>query len=538
MRLRPLWDHDSPVEDVTLLGGDFAGDGSMDLAVVGTREFELEKTMVDSIRYYLDRPDFMEGAKIHDGNYLLRRSFITYFVSSASELDGIMTSGMRDARDAFAAGDVDQAIDDATTARAAAAVLGRSPDVDEITGVISEYVSFPRRRHSLVMASAILAALGLLVAGDHWRRRKSIGPPSVAAAALAVTGVVAWRLLGHTGVNPLLFAGAAIAAGGVVLERTRPDGSRVRRISGAAIEDLIRTLMEFLHGGGEGVPSDGVVDSARKSITRLAMIAGEMAECMDDEERYDMLRERLDVRALDFFDTTYPRVTVLVALARNTRFLLHEVEQLAAAAEMMREGLVVAMRDPAPDAALVRRQLQSVVEGRDALAAAADKAWAIVQTNPGCSLRRGIGRILLEKEEELEECQARVEITHGVPPERDAIALWAFEFRFMLENLVTNALRAMLDSRTRLLTIETSTAGGICSIRISDTGAGMDEETARRVFEARADERGGGFGLANSKRRLLEIGGDIVIEKSAPGEGTTFLLEIPQWRPDTGGHDA
>ncbi|MBN2566073.1 MAG: ATP-binding protein, partial [Candidatus Eisenbacteria bacterium] len=247
---------------------------------------------------------------------------------------------------------------------------------------------------------------------------------------------------------------------------------------------------------------------------------------------------RLETRGQDFFDTTYPRVAVLLTLARHTGFILPEVRQLAVSAETVREGLVVALRDPPPDSALVRRHLEAIVDGRDALAAAADKAWVVVQADPGCSLNRGIERILLEKEDELSECRARVEIVSGVPTERDAIALWAFEFRFMLENLVTNAIRAMRGARTRLLTIETSTDGGMCSVRVSDTGSGMDECTARSVFEPQVDERDGGFGLANSRRRLLEAGGDIALESSAPDKGTAFLITIPHWTPYTGEHDA
>jgi signal transduction histidine kinase len=65
----------------------------------------------------------------------------------------------------------------------------------------------------------------------------------------------------------------------------------------------------------------------------------------------------------------------------------------------------------------------------------------------------------------------------------------------------------------------------------------MDETTAGKLFEAKDDERDGGFGMPNSRLRLQEHGGDIVLERTVPGEGTTFLLTIPHWTPNTGESD-
>jgi signal transduction histidine kinase len=66
----------------------------------------------------------------------------------------------------------------------------------------------------------------------------------------------------------------------------------------------------------------------------------------------------------------------------------------------------------------------------------------------------------------------------------------------------------------------------------------MDDATARSLFDASDDERGGGFGMPNSRRRLQDSGGDIMIEHTAPGKGTTFLLTIPHWTPTNGDTDA
>lgn len=71
-------------------------------------------------------------------------------------------------------------------------------------------------------------------------------------------------------------------------------------------------------------------------------------------------------------------------------------------------------------------------------------------------------------------------------------------------------------------------------IRIVDTGIGMSTEQQRRTFQAfvQADVSttrkygGTGLGLALSKGLAQALGGDLVLEKSQSGEGSSFLLTL------------
>jgi signal transduction histidine kinase len=536
MRLRPMWDHDSPVTDALLMPGDFVGGEAEDLVVVGTRTYRVSTADADSIRKHLDKPDFMAGAARTNGGYELRRSFVTLYSSNEEKLIQILADDSESAADAFASGELDQAIDHATTARAAAAVLGRREEAERLSSRVRAYASYMDRRRSLVLAAFVLAALGVWVAFDCLKGGVAVGVSMILSLLLFATAAAASRILGATGLNPLLLVGGAAATVGAARVQLRPGAVR-RRVPGAAIEDLIRALMEFLHGAGEGVPSDGVVDAARKSVTKVSYLAQEMMDSLDDTERYAMLKGRLRSRGDDFLHTTHPRVAVVLSLAKRARFVVHEAERMARAADRMRAAVTTILSDPPPELPILKQQFQAIKEGRDQLAAAADRAWAIVQTNPGCSLRRSIDRILEEKLDELAGAGVRISRTRGVPAERDAVALWSFEFLFILENLATNAVRVMRSSKERVLSIETATDGTMCSVRIGDTGAGMDEAIAGKLFEVKDDERNGGFGMPNSRRRLRECGGDIVLERTAPGEGTVFLLTIPHWTPNTGESD-
>jgi signal transduction histidine kinase len=68
------------------------------------------------------------------------------------------------------------------------------------------------------------------------------------------------------------------------------------------------------------------------------------------------------------------------------------------------------------------------------------------------------------------------------------------------------------------------------TIRVSDTGRGMSEETMARAFDpfftTKTGDRGTGLGLTMVRRFALEAGGNVSIE-SAPGNGTTVTLRLP-----------
>ena len=67
-----------------------------------------------------------------------------------------------------------------------------------------------------------------------------------------------------------------------------------------------------------------------------------------------------------------------------------------------------------------------------------------------------------------------------------------------------------------------------------DTGLGISAEQAAGLFNPYAQAHAGiaprfggtGLGLAISRQLAILLGGDLTLDKSAPGEGATFVLEI------------
>lgn len=101
-------------------------------------------------------------------------------------------------------------------------------------------------------------------------------------------------------------------------------------------------------------------------------------------------------------------------------------------------------------------------------------------------------------------------------------------FDWVLENLIKNALDATEGAGK--ITIEASIHNNQVQILISDTGKGMDSQTANQVFEPgfTTKKRGWGLGLPLSKRIMESYHhGKLFVKNTAPGKGTTFCLQLP-----------
>ncbi|MCM2277045.1 MAG: ATP-binding protein [Oligoflexia bacterium] len=107
----------------------------------------------------------------------------------------------------------------------------------------------------------------------------------------------------------------------------------------------------------------------------------------------------------------------------------------------------------------------------------------------------------------------------------------------VFSNLVRNGLQAVSAANRRAGEIRIATrranaeAGARVEVRISDNGTGIPQGDLARIFEptftTKTVEEGTGLGLSISRRLVRAFGGDIEVEKTAEGEGTTFLVWFP-----------
>ena len=117
----------------------------------------------------------------------------------------------------------------------------------------------------------------------------------------------------------------------------------------------------------------------------------------------------------------------------------------------------------------------------------------------------------------------RTKLADGLPPvSADALVL-----RRVIENLVSNALDS-LDGKAGTVTVTTEKGKDIVRISVSDTGRGMSKSELDRAFDDFHTTKPGGTGLGLSivRRLVLDSNGSLKVE-TEPGEGSTFIVEIP-----------
>ncbi|MBD3347942.1 MAG: hypothetical protein GF400_01950, partial [Candidatus Eisenbacteria bacterium] len=414
------------------------------------------------------------------------------------------------------------------------AALGDIARARELTVRVAELQSLPRRINAGLLAAVLLGAAGAAVV--MLRRGEGLGvlPSLWYGAALAAAAALSLLILRSPPWSWTMFVGGGLA---VATSVSGWAGSRYvsavtspRRRAGAPIEELLIGIAEFKHGGAEGGSDEG-----RKSVTRLAYLAQEMLDSLDDEKRYSMLRERLALRAKSFLHSKHQLTRLLVEHAAAAGVALDEVRAMAGAADRIKEGLETVLGEEGTPAAGAEAYLVAIRNGRDELVRAADRAWDVVKKNPGCSMSGAVERILDSMSEEFELAGVRVEKELRVSESRDAVALWSSELDFVLENLLSNAVRYIGGSGKRRIHVSGKDGGAFYELRISDTGTGIPREKLDGLFDRReGDGTGGGFGLPNSREKLRRRGGDITVEDTAPAKGTTFLLTVPFWSPERG----
>jgi signal transduction histidine kinase len=230
--------------------------------------------------------------------------------------------------------------------------------------------------------------------------------------------------------------------------------------------------------------SPETIDELRRQYNELAELAGSLAH--EIKNPLSVIHMNTDLLCEELEETPFPGQRRAIAKVDMIRHQCNRLENL------LRDFLRFArMRDLEMTVGSLNEQIQRVMT---LYRAQADKS----------------------------EIQLQIILDANLPN----IKLHSDSLQAALLNLVKNALEAMPNGG-QLLVRTYSVPGGV-AMEMIDTGCGMDEVTAMRMFEPFYSTKHGGSGLGlPTARKIIEAHGGRITVQSEVGRGTKFAIEFP-----------
>jgi signal transduction histidine kinase len=199
--------------------------------------------------------------------------------------------------------------------------------------------------------------------------------------------------------------------------------------------------------------------------------------------------------------------------------------------------LADAHRDRVADLQFVLRESDRVIHIVDGMRS--------LTRQTGTPVRARVDELLRESVESVADGAARRQVSVRLIGQPDAeVRVDRYEFVQVVTNLLRNAVLAVEEKAGQdggRVHVVTQVAEDRVEVRIEDDGCGIQNEHVPHLFEAsfttRSAHDGTGLGLGIARRLARGFGGELRLERSEVGHGTTFLLEIPLAGPLTANMD-
>jgi signal transduction histidine kinase len=227
------------------------------------------------------------------------------------------------------------------------------------------------------------------------------------------------------------------------------------------------------------------------------------------------------------------RVGAMGAFAAS---LAHELTQPLAASLANAETGVRLLAAPEPDLDELRATLADIVADERRAGELVQKLRRFLRRGEVEHRSLAVAEVLEEvlplvaREAEDRGVRLRLLASDGLP----TIVGDRVQLQQVVVNLLSNAIDAAAAGGRAASTVDVtaSRCGDGASIEVRDSGIGMDEETLARIFQPffTTKSKGMGLGLAIS-RTIVEAHGGTLSVRSAPGQGSTFRVELPARLP-------
>lgn len=243
-------------------------------------------------------------------------------------------------------------------------------------------------------------------------------------------------------------------------------------------------------------------------------------------EGYDITQHREVSRALEVSQTELIHASRINAMGTMTATLAHELNQPLSAIANYCAGL--RMFDPTLDN---RRIVQAICGIEEASQHAAD----IIKTLRDLTRRRQPDLAVFNLKGAAVECVRLVRASHSLAIEfvnsipRDlSIVGDRVQIEQVIINLLLNACDSIMGSERCQISLTARESGNCVIISVVDTGRGLPDEAAKKLFSSPISSKDGGMGIGLSIcRTIVEAhGGHIWLEKTGP-TGSELCFSVP-----------
>jgi two-component system, LuxR family, sensor kinase FixL len=123
--------------------------------------------------------------------------------------------------------------------------------------------------------------------------------------------------------------------------------------------------------------------------------------------------------------------------------------------------------------------------------------------------------------------ESGVDVRYHLDPHLDRVIVDRVQIQQVIVNLVRNALEAMQGQPKRELTVSTIVEGDMAVVSVADTGPGLDESAAARLFQPFVTTKPQGMGVGLSiSRTIIEAHGGRIWTKPNSGGGAIFCFTV------------
>jgi two-component system sensor kinase FixL len=121
-----------------------------------------------------------------------------------------------------------------------------------------------------------------------------------------------------------------------------------------------------------------------------------------------------------------------------------------------------------------------------------------------------------------------VRVSYAIAPDAESVLVDRVQIQQVILNLVRNAMDAMVDQPVRELTVSTATADdSMAQVSVKDTGPGVDESAAAKLFQPFVTTKASGMGVGLSiSRTIVEAHGGRIWTEPNPEGGATFHFTL------------